>query len=83
MKYDEDNQLERAQQAMNMSQKEVFLYVTRNLQDQIFIGSSNRIRLITGNAGTGKTFTLRKDIAYHPGEVQWCESCLLYTSRCV
>ena len=36
-----DDQFERAQQTMNMGQREVFLYITRNLQDQNFNVSNN------------------------------------------
>lgn len=43
--------------ALSMVQREVFLYVSLNLQDHIFNWRNNRIRLfITGNGGTRNSF---------------------------
>ena len=53
------DEFQQAQRAMNVGQREVFSFITRNVHDQIMNGNKDRIRLfITGNAGTGKSFTL-------------------------
>ncbi|GFY61181.1 ATP-dependent DNA helicase [Trichonephila inaurata madagascariensis] len=42
---------------MNVEEKNVFLFITRSVSDQLNIQSDERLRLfITGNDGNGKTF---------------------------
>ncbi|GFR28760.1 ATP-dependent DNA helicase [Trichonephila clavata] len=52
-----DNEFLSARRAMNVGQKDAFLFITRSISEQLNNQSDERLRLfITGNAGTGKTF---------------------------
>lgn len=55
----EETEFQRAQNAMNLGQREVLRRFTESIQAQQ-AGSNERLRLfITGNAGTGKSFVLK------------------------
>ncbi|GFU67456.1 ATP-dependent DNA helicase [Trichonephila clavipes] len=54
-----EDQFERAKQAMNIGQLDIFVNITSCMQERLN-GSQNRFRLfITGNAGTAKTFLFK------------------------
>jgi hypothetical protein len=52
-----DDELLQARRAMNVGQKDAFVFITKSILEQLNNHSDERLRLfITGNAGTGKTF---------------------------
>ncbi|GFY55452.1 ATP-dependent DNA helicase [Trichonephila inaurata madagascariensis] len=54
-----EDQFERVKQAMNVGQLEIFVSITRCVQEQLN-GRQDRLRLfITGNVGTGKIFLFK------------------------
>ncbi|GFQ71451.1 ATP-dependent DNA helicase [Trichonephila clavata] len=68
--YMTDDEFLYARRAMNVGQKDVFLFITRSISEQLSNQSDERLRLfMTGKAGTGKTFPfnlLKNQESYRP-----------------
>ncbi|GFQ93615.1 ATP-dependent DNA helicase [Trichonephila clavata] len=51
-----NDQFQRAQQAMNIDQRQLFILITQSIKDQLSGDKKREKIFVTGGAGTGKTF---------------------------